>query len=148
MDVNKSFAYAIENDDGKTFDNISSADVIILGPSRSGKTPLCYYLASLGLNAINIPLVPEVDQFYMIKDLDRSKMIGLIQDEEYLSKIRRERDKDLGITGVSKYSSLERVFFENEYAREMYSKLGILVISMYGKSIEEVSNSIVRYLQN
>ena len=84
----------------------------------------------------------------MIKDLDRSKMIGLIQDEEYLSKIRRERDKDLGITGVSKYSSLERVFFENEYAREMDSKLGILVISMYGKSIEEVSNSIVRYLQN
>lgn len=148
MDVNKSFAYAIENDDGKTFDNTSSADVIILGPSRSGKTPLCYYLASLGLNAINIPLVPEVDQFDMIKDLDRSKMIGLIQDEEYLSKIRRERDKDLGITGVSKYSSLERVFFENEYAREMYSKLGILVISMYGKSIEEVSNSIVRYLQN
>lgn len=148
MDVNKSFAYAIENDDGKTFDNILSADVIILGPSRSGKTPLCYYLASLGLNAINIPLVPEVDQFDMIKDLDRSKMIGLIQDEEYLSKIRRERDKDLGITGVSKYSSLERVFFENEYAREMYSKLGILVISMYGKSIEEVSNSIVRYLQN
>lgn len=148
MDVNKSFAYAIENDDGKTFDNILSADVIILGPSRSGKTPLCYYLASLGLNAINIPLVPEVDQFDMIKDLDRSKMIGLIQDEEYLSKIRRERDKDLGITGISKYSSLERVFFENEYAREMYSKLGILVISMYGKSIEEVSNSIVRYLQN
>ena len=75
-------------------------------------------------------------------------MIGLIQDEEYLSKIRKERDKDLGITGVSTYSSLERVFYENEYARDMYSKLGIFVISMYGKSIEEVSNYIVRYLQN
>ena len=148
MDVNKSFAYAIDNDDGKTFDNISSADVIILGSSRSGKTPLCYYLASLGLNAINIPLVPEVDQFDVIKDLDKSKMIGLIQDEEYLSKIRKERDKDLGITGVSNYSSLERVFYENEYAREIYSKLGIFVISMYGKSIEEVSSTIVRYLQN
>lgn len=148
MDVNKSFAYAIDNDDGKTFDNISSADVIILGLSRSGKTPLCYYLASLGLNAINIPLVPEVDQFDVIKDLDKSKMIGLIQDEEYLSKIRKERDKDLGITGVSNYSSLERVFYENEYAREIYSKLGIFVISMYGKSIEEVSSTIVRYLQN
>ncbi len=148
MDVNKSFAYAIDNDDGKTFDNISNADVIILGPSRSGKTPLCYYLASLGLNAINIPLVPEVDQFDVIKDLDKSKMIGLIQDEEYLSKIRKERDKDLGITGVSNYSSLERVFYENEYAREIYSKLGIFVISMYGKSIEEVSSTIVRYLQN
>lgn len=148
MDVNKSFAYAIDNDDGKTFDNISNADVIILGPSRSGKTPLCYYLASLGLNAINIPLVPEVDQFDVIKDLDKSKMIGLIQDEEYLSKIRKERDKDLGITGVSNYSSLERVFYENEYACEIYSKLGIFVISMYGKSIEEVSSTIVRYLQN
>ena len=62
--------------------------------------------------------------------------------------IRKERDKDLGITGVSNYSSLERVFYENEYAREIYSKLGIFVISMYGKSIEEVSSNIVRYLQN
>lgn len=148
MDVNKSFAFAIDNDDGKTIDNISSADVIILGPSRSGKTPLCYYLASLGLNAINIPLVPEIDQFEIIKNFDKSKMIGLVQDEEYLSKIRKERDKVLGITGLSNYSSLERVFYENEYAREMYSKLGILVISMYGKSIEEVANTIVRYLQN
>lgn len=148
MDVKQSFEYAIENDDGKTFDNVLSADVIILGPSRSGKTPLCYYLASLGLNAINIPLVPEVDQFDTIKTFDRNKMIGLIQDEEYLCKIRKERDKDLGIAGKSNYSSLERVFYENEYARELYDKLGILVISMYGKSIEEVSNTIVRYLQN
>lgn len=148
MDAKKSFEYAIENDDGKTFDNISSADVIILGPSRSGKTPLCYYLASLGLNAINIPLVPEIDQFDTIKNFDRSKMIGLIQDEQYLSKIRKERDKDLGIIGASTYSSLERVFQENEYARDIYNKLAILVISMYGKSIEEVSNTIVRYLQN
>lgn len=148
MDEMKSFEYAIENDDGKTFDNVSSADVIILGPSRSGKTPLCYYLASLGLNAINVPLVPEVDQFEIIKTFDKSKMIGLIQDEEYLSKIRKERDKDLGIVGKSNYSSLERVFYENEHARELYDKLGILVISMYGKSIEEVSSAIVRYLQN
>lgn len=148
MDVNKTFEYAIENDDGKTFENISDADVIILGPSRSGKTPLCFYLASLGLNAINIPLVPEVDQYETIKTFDKSKMIGLIQDEEYLCKIRKERDKDLGIVGKSNYSSLERVFYENEYAREMYDKLGILVISMYGKSIEEVSNTIFRYLQN
>lgn len=141
------YRFAIENDDGKTYDNLEEADVVIIGPSRAGKTPLCYYIASLGIKAVNIPLVLEHDISGVLNKLDRHKTIGLLQDEEYMSKVRKERNKYLGLSEESMYSSLERVFNENDYAYKIYRTLGIKVINMYGKGLEEVSQEIKDHLE-
>ena len=140
--------YSVKYDDGKHFTDISEADALIVGVSRTSKTPLSMYLANKGYKIANIPLVPEVtipDSVFAQKDL---KVFGLTASPNYIMNIRTERIKVLGLRGDSSYNSLKRIKAELIYAEDVFEKLNATIINTEYKSIEESAYYIEQFLQN
>jgi len=153
-DVSKSKEYAdrieainfsLAHDDGQSARNLAEADVILLGVSRSGKTPTSLYLAMQhGIKAANYPLIPE--------DFERARMpsalapfkrkcFGLTIDPERLAQIRHERRPD------SRYASIENCRYEVREAESMMRREGVAWLSSTHKSIEEIATTILRDLR-
>lgn len=138
--------YAVKYDDGKHFTDIEEADALIIGVSRTSKTPLSMYLANKGYKIANIPLVPEVDipdEVFRHKEL---KIFGLTAKPNYILNIRNERVKILGLHGPTDYNSIDRIKEELMYAEEMFAKLNAIVVNTEHKSIEESAFYIERFL--
>lgn len=138
--------YSVKYDDGKHFTNIGEADALIVGVSRTSKTPLSMYLANKGYKIANIPLVPEVDipdEVFRHKNL---KVFGLTASPNYILNIRNERVKVLGLHGPTNYNSIERIREELIYAEEIFEKLNATVINTEYKSIEESAFYIEKFL--
>lgn len=137
--------YSLAHDDGQSSKNLSSADVILVGVSRSGKTPTSLYLAMQhGIKAANYPLIPEdFDRGQIPASLApyRSKCFGLTIDPERLSQIRNERRPD------SKYAAVANCRFEVKEAEMMMRREGIAWLSSTHKSIEEIATTILRDLR-
>ena len=134
-------------DDGKHFSDIGEADALIVGVSRTSKTPLSMYLANKGYKIANIPLVPEVaipESVFKQKGL---KVFGLTASPQYIANIRKNRVETLGLTQESQYNSLERIKKELSYAEEVFKKLNATVINTEYKSIEESAFYIEKFLQ-
>ena len=125
--------------------DLSGADVILIGVSRSGKTPTSLYLAMQhGLKVANYPLIPEdFDRKRLPPALDdhRKKLFGLTIQPERLSEIRNERRPD------SKYASLENCRYEVAEAEAMMRRAGVRWLSTTTKSIEEISTTILSDLR-
>lgn len=139
MDL-KIFEYCFQYDDGKTMEGLESADVIILGPSRVGKTPLCFYLSYMGIKAMNIPLFPELNFDCSILSDYRKKTFGLTRTVDSLRDRRITREKSLGMN--TNYSDTMRIIDELDYAENIYKKLGIPTIDLDKTAIEEASDFI------
>lgn len=138
--------YSVKYDDGKHFTDIGEADALIVGVSRTSKTPLSMYLANKGYKIANIPLVPEVDipdEVFRHKDL---KVFGLTASPNYILNIRNERVKVLGLHGPTNYNSIKRIREELIYAEEIFEKLNATVINTEYKSIEESAFYIEKFL--
>ncbi|UOB20824.1 pyruvate, water dikinase regulatory protein [Macrococcus armenti] len=138
--------YSVKYDDGKNFHNLSEADALIVGVSRTSKTPLSMYLANKGYKIANIPLVPESpipESVYQEKNL---RVIGLTASPEYIMNIRTERVKILGLTGQAEYNNLKRIKEELVYAEEVFNRLNATVINTEYKSIEESAFYIEKVL--
>ncbi|WP_099950740.1 kinase/pyrophosphorylase [Ezakiella peruensis] len=131
--------FNFEHDDGKILDHFEDCDCIILGPSRVGKTPLCFYLGYFGIKALNIPLVPEIN-LNIYKELPRRKCFGLIRSVESLKKFRSTREKYLGIS--SNYATESRIFKELEYANNIYESIRCPIIDLDNYSNEEAAEFI------
>ena len=137
--------FSLDHDDGQSHRDLASSDVILVGVSRSGKTPTSLYLAmQYGLKASNYPLIPED---FERQDLPpalkphRKKLFGLTIQPERLSEIRNERRPN------SKYASLENCRHEIREAEAMMRRLGIRWLSTTTKSIEEISTTILQELR-
>ena len=134
--------YSLAHDDGQSSRNLASADVILLGVSRSGKTPTSLYLAMQhGIKAANYPLIPEDFERHKLPGalapyLD--KCFGLTIDPERLSQIRNERRPG------SKYAALENCRYEVKEAESMMRRNGVAWLSSTHKSIEEIATTILR----
>lgn len=137
--------FAVKYDDGKDTRGIILADVVLIGISRTSKTPLSMYLANKNIKAANIPLVPEVDPPEELMKASAGKVVGLFADAEYLNKIRKERLKVLGLRDNASYASLERIIKELEYADKYIKKLGCKKIDITNKSIEETASIIINW---
>ena len=137
--------FSLAHDDGQSARNLDSADVILLGVSRSGKTPTSLYLAMQhGIKAANYPLIPEdFDRGRMPTPLGphKRKCFGLTIDPERLSQIRHERRPG------SKYASLENCRYEVNEAEAMMRREGVAWLSSTHKSIEEIATTILRDLR-
>lgn len=144
---NSAMEFAVSYDDGQQADGLAHADIILLGISRTSKTPLSIYLAYLNYKVANIPLYPEVEVPQEIFDIDPKKIIGLTNDLDSLIKIRQERMKSYGMDPNSSYSSCTRVRTELEYAQDLYDKLGCLVIDVTHRSIEETASLILSHFK-
>ncbi len=139
--------FAVKYDDGKDARGILRADVILVGVSRTSKTPLSMYLAHKRIKATNVPLVPEVpppDELFMISP---RKCIGLTINPEQLNGIRTERLKSLGLTAQANYASLDRILVELEYAERIMKKIGCPVINVTNKAVEETANIILEMIR-
>lgn len=139
--------FAVKYDDGKDSRGILRADVILVGVSRTSKTPLSMYLAHKRIKATNVPLVPEVappDELFMVSP---RKCIGLTINPEQLNSIRTERLKSLGLTAQANYASLDRILVELEYAEKIMKKIGCPVINVTNKAVEETANIILEMIR-
>jgi len=134
--------FSLAHDDGQSAKNLESADVILIGVSRSGKTPTSLYLAMQhGIKAANYPLIPEdFERGHLPSSLApyKAKCFGLTIDPIRLAQIRNERRPD------SKYAALENCRYEVAEAERMMKVAGIAWLSSTHKSIEEIATTILR----
>lgn len=138
--------FAVKYDDGKDARGALFADVVLIGVSRTSKTPLSMYLAHKGIKAANIPLVPEVAPPEELYSIPPQKIIGLTLRPEMLNQIRTERLKTLGLGASADYASLERIVQELEYARKVMKKVGCRIIDATGKAVEETASKILEIM--
>ncbi len=133
--------FALANDDGGVSRNYDKADVILVGVSRSGKTPTCLYLAlQYGVYAANYPLTDEEFESGKLPEFltrQRQKLFGLSIDPERLSQIRKER-RPMGT-----YSSVQQVRFEIRETEKIFRRYGIPNVDTTRFSIEEISSRIL-----
>lgn len=134
--------FAVKYDDGKNHQGYVKADIVLLGVSRTSKTPLSMYLANKGYKVANLPLIPEVPIPKEIYEVDPRRIFGLTASPRYISNIRTERVKVLGVGDSAKYNSVERVKDELMFSNDLYRELGARVINVENKSIEETAAEI------
>ena len=138
--------FAVKYDDGKDSRGVLYADVVLIGVSRTSKTPLSMYLAHKGLKAANIPLVPEVNPPDELFRISPKKVIGLTLRPELLNQIRTERLKTLGLGAKADYANLERIVHELEYARGIMKRIGCPIVDATGKAVEETASIVLEIL--
>ena len=138
--------YALALDDGQGRDHLAEADVILLGVSRSSKTPTCLYLANRGIKAANVPIVPGCPLPPDLERLTGPLIVGLTKDPNALVEIRRQRIKQLHGDMDAAYVDPEQVRTELLEARRLFARLNCPVIDVTRRSIEETSAEILTLL--
>lgn len=138
--------FAVKYDDGKDPRGVLYSDVVLIGVSRTSKTPLSMYLAHKGIKAANIPLVPEVMPPEELFQISPRKVIGLTLRPDILNQIRTERLKSLGLGSGADYARLERIMQELEYARGVMKKVGCPIIDATGKAVEETASLVLEII--
>ncbi|GIP31451.1 pyruvate, water dikinase regulatory protein [Paenibacillus sp. J2TS4] len=138
--------FAVRCDDGKDTHSLIHADVVLIGVSRTSKTPLSIFLAYKGYKAANIPLVPEVSPPRELFHIHRNKIIGLTMDPEHLLKIRTERLQAAGLPFGAKYATMERIWDELDHAARLMEQLRCPVIDVTARAIEETAGLIMKRL--
>ena len=136
--------FVLNHDDGQSTRTLEDADVIIVGVSRTSKTPTCIYLANRGLKAANVPIVPGCELPRELMSAKKPLIVGLTNDARQLVQIRRNRLRSLGQDEETDYVDIETVSREIRDAKRLYTREGWPVIDVTRKSIEEVSASILQ----
>ena len=126
---------------------LSKADLLILGVSRTSKTPLSMYLAYKGIKVANIVLDFEFEPPIEIFSSPPEKVVGLTIDPDKLIEIRSERLKALGLPDESVYNKKERVINELQYADSIYKKIGCPVINVTNMAIEDIATNILKIIK-
>lgn len=135
--------FAVRYDDGKDPRGINLADIVLVGVSRTSKTPLSMYLAHKRIKVANVPLVPEVPPPEALFKAEKGKVIGLTIKPDLLNHIRTERLMTLGLKGQANYANYERILEELEYSDEIMKRLGCPVIDVTNKAVEETASKIM-----
>ena len=138
--------FALAQDDGHGAEELKDADVVILGVSRTSKTPTCLYLANRGIKAANIPVIPGQKLMQDLESLQKPLLIGLTKDPDSLIEIRRNRLHLLAENRTTSYIDPELVRAEVQEARRLFNRLGCFVIDVTNRSIEETSAEIIMLL--
>ena len=138
--------FAVMYDDGKDPKGFLEADVVLLGVSRTSKTPLSLFLANKNLKVANLPLVPDTHIPKEIYQIDPKKIIGLTNDISVLNEIRRERMISYGLNPDTSYSNVDAIKKELDSAQKLYDQLGCFVINVAHRSIEETAAIIMNHL--
>tara|TARA_B100000214_G_C23426223_1_gene382665 strand:- start:72 stop:503 length:432 start_codon:yes stop_codon:yes gene_type:complete len=136
------------HDDGKKTDDILNSDIILLGVSRTSKTPTSIYLANRGFKTTNIPLVPnqKIPEI-LTKEDKKSCVIGLFADPERLSDIRRNRVALMQESRSTDYIDIKSIKKEVEDSKNLFKKYSWPTIDVTRKSVEETAASIIKILE-
>ena len=138
--------YAIGHDDGQGGQDLEQADVVLIGVSRTSKTPTCIYLAHRGVKAANVPLVPHRPPPEQLFNLKHAQVIGLTVSPDRLIQIRRNRLLSLKEDRESTYIDHEAVREEVVRARRLYERQGWPVIDVTRRSVEETAAQVINIL--
>lgn len=136
--------FAIKYDDGKDVTGINTADLVLIGVSRTSKTPLSMYMAYRGIKVANVPLVPEVKVNERLFEIPKHKIIGLTIQPDILGEIRTERVKGLGVASPTDYTDLARILDELDYAEKIMKRVGCPIIDVTHKAVEETASVILQ----
>lgn len=143
----ESIEFAIKYDDGKDNSGLKEAEVVLIGISRTSKTPLCMYLAYQSIKAANVPLVPETPVPEELFSMPRFKVIGLTIQPDVLHNIRVNRLKEMGLYAETNYTNMERILNELDYAQGIMKKIGCPIIDISNKAMEETAGKIMQIMQ-
>ncbi|GAB2543650.1 pyruvate, water dikinase regulatory protein [Gracilibacillus alcaliphilus] len=138
--------FAVKYDDGKDLKGLLLADVVLVGVSRTSKTPLSIFLAHKGIKTANLPILPDMEApEELLRPLDRM-IVGLTINADQLLKIRTARLKTLGLPANSRYASMDQIERELQTANKLMKRLDCPVINVSDKSIEETAGVIIEML--
>lgn len=138
--------FALSHDDGQVHNGLSEADVVLVGVSRTSKTPTCVYLANRGIKAANIPIVPGCPLPEELFTTEIPLIVGLTNDPKRLLEIRRQRLKFLEQDADTDYVDEDVVKAEVNNARRLFTSNGWPVINVSRRSIEETAATIMQLL--
>lgn len=139
--------FAVKYDDARDTSGVLKADIILVGVSRTSKTPLSMYLAHQKYKVANVPLVPEIKIPEELFRIQKSKIIGLTINLSYLNVIRKERLKALGLPDTALYATPERIEYELGYANGIMEKLGCTIIDVSHRAVEETASLIMEKIK-
>ncbi|MCT4605260.1 MAG: kinase/pyrophosphorylase [Marinisporobacter sp.] len=139
--------FAVKYDDGKDPRGLKKADIVLIGISRTSKTPLSMYLAHKNIKVANVPLVPEVPVPDELFKVSPRKIIGLTTNPIKLNEIRQERLKALGLKNEANYASMDRILKELDYAESLMKRVGCPIIDVASKAIEESAGIILEIIK-
>jgi len=137
--------FAVKFDDGVPA-GLQEADIVLVGVSRTSKTPLSIYLGYLGYKAANVPIVKGIEPPQALFEVDPMKIIGLTIDASRLAEIRQQRARRMG-GDQRAYTELLEIYNELETAEAVHRKLGCPVIEISALSIEETAARVIRLLE-
>lgn len=144
---NDAIEFAVKHDDGQGLETIDQSDIVLLGISRTSKTPLSVYLAYRGFKTANIPIIRDVPPPSVLRFLDRRKIVGLTVAPEKLADLRSARLAKLGLSRSESYANIDFIREELAYAHQTFLELGgIPVIDVTVKAIEEVATEVLTAL--
>jgi len=140
--------FAVNHDDGKNPKGWRNADVVLIGVSRSSKTPVSMYLANRALKVANLPLVPEIPTPPELHRIPTRKIVGLTISPGKLADIRKLRVRAMGLPGRTDYYDLTRIQDELMYARRLYDELGCEVLDVTDRAVEETAAMVLAAVGN
>ena len=139
--------YTLEHDDGEGQKNLELADVIVVGVSRTSKTPTCIYLANKGIKAANYPLVPDIGVSKELEEVKTPTVVALITSAQTLVEIRRKRSLELGLKDKeTDYTDIHKVEEEIIAAKRIFANKGWPVIDITRRSVEETASAIMNII--
>ena len=136
--------FTLAHDDGQLMEHVEEADIVLVGVSRTSKTPTCMYIANRGLKCANYPLVPGVPLPPELEVAKSPLVVGLTKDPKSLSEIRRARLRLLNEAEETEYAQFEKVKEEVQNARRLFARHGWPVVDVTRRSIEEAAATIIQ----
>lgn len=138
--------FTIAHDDGRNPQDLTQADIVLIGVSRTSKTPLSIYFAQQGYKVANIPLDLHTDPPRELEDVESTRLFGLMTTAEVLINIRQRRLGNASAVAAS-YADPEEVHRDLEESRALMRKLGCIVVRTDNRAVEETAQEILRYFE-
>lgn len=140
--------FTMAHDDGRLPADLNDADIVIVGISRTSKTPTSIYLAQRGYKTTNLPLVPELMLPEQLTKPHKAFVVGLVASPERIAEIRRNRVRLLSDRDLDTYVNREKIAAEITYSRRLCAKYGWPVIDVTRRSVEETAATIIKLYQD
>ena len=138
--------FTVKHDDGQEPRGLAKADIVLVGVSRTSKTPLSIYLAHRGWKVANVPLVPGIELPPEIYEVDPKRIAGLIIDPQRLVELRAARLRNLGQDARSAYADYMEIEDELRTARTFFRRQKWAIVNVSGKAVEETANEVLMKL--
>lgn len=140
--------FAVRHDDGADTAHLAQADIVLIGVSRTGKTPLTIFLAYRGWKAANVPIIYGFPPPKELFEIDSKKIIGLTINPRQLTAIRDRRLQSVSGLMDVRYANPTYIHKELKYSQDLMQRLGCYVIDVTGKAVEETAHEILTYIQS